>query len=320
VLWWIHSAYALAIGVGVMWLGSRNFAWLRITFAYIAFIWATSLVVPRLLAGRRVPVSWRRPLHLAVNYFNKNFYQQLLFFVLPVYWASATPGARNAWFVVLVAASAVLSTFDVVYDRHLSVKRPLTAVFFAFNLFACLNVTLPVVWGVSNAAAMRLSAALALLGFVTLLFRGRQLRQPRVLGLILFGALLLAVIVEFGRPFVPPAPLRIIEPTFGTTLQRTPPRVATALPWIEAGFNGRLYVVTPISAPLGLHDRVRHRWSVGARPVFTSPYYEVTGGRRQGYRLWTSAAMGELAPGSRVQVDVETEAGQLVGRAVLDVR
>jgi hypothetical protein len=29
-LWWLHSLYALALGVGFMWLGKRNFAFLRV--------------------------------------------------------------------------------------------------------------------------------------------------------------------------------------------------------------------------------------------------------------------------------------------------
>lgn len=319
-LWWLHSLYALAIGIGVMWLGSRNFAWLRVTFVYVAFIWLSSLVAPRLLVSRVVPVAWRRPLHLAVNYFNKNFYQQLLFFVLPVYWASVTPGARNMWFAVLVGVSAVLSTFDVVYDRHLSVKRPLTAVFFGFNLFACLNVTLPVIFAVSNAMAMRLSAAAAAFGFLTLLLRARHLRRPRMLGGVAAGALMLVMFVEVIRPFVPPAPLRVVAPAFGTSIRRQPPSVPAALSAIDAGYTGRLYVVTPIWAPLGLRDRVRHRWTVDGKALFTSPFYEVTGGRNQGYRLWSSAPAVGLPAGARVAVDIETEAGQLVGRAHLPVR
>jgi hypothetical protein len=321
LLWWLHSAWALAFGVGVMWLGSRNFAWLRVTYAYIAFIWLTSLLVPRLLVSRRLPVGWRKPVHLGVNYFNKNFYQQLLFFVLPVYWASVTPWSLNMWFVGIVAVSAVLSTFDVVYDRHLSVKRGLTALFFAFNLFACLNVALPVLWSVSNATAMRGSALLALLGFATLRFSVKQLLvRPRVQLAVALGGVLLGLLVEFGRPLIPPAPLALVDPVFATAVQRTPLRVTAPVAELPAGFSGRLHVVTPISAPLGLKDRVRHRWSVNDVPIGTTASYEVTGGRAQGYRLWTAVPLTGVPTGATVRVDVETEAGQLIGRAQLPVR
>jgi hypothetical protein len=168
--------------------------------------------------------------------------------------------------------------------------------------------------------AMRVSVLVALAGFVSLLLRGRQLRRPRVVGFVVLGAALLAFFAEFVRPFVPPAPLRLVAPSFGTSIRRQPPAVPSPLDTIEASYTGRIYVVTPIWAPLGLRDRVRHQWSAAGRPIFTSPYYEVTGGRSQGYRLWTSAPVSALAAGTRLQVDVETEDGQLVGRAHLPVR
>jgi hypothetical protein len=320
VLWWVHSTWALAFGIGVMWLSARNYAWLRVTYAYVAFIWLSSLLLPRLLASRLVPPPWRRTVQLTINYFAKNFYQQLLFFVLPVYWASSTLWASNTWFVAAVAISAVLSTFDIVYDRHLSVKRPLTALFFAFNVFVCANVALPVLWRMSNAVSLRVSAALALAGFVTLLYGLRRRRLWRVLAVGVVGALLLGVLVEFGRPLIPPAPLRLVTPAFGTAMRRLPPRMAEPVTEVEAGFGGRLFVLTPIWAPLGLEDRVRHRWRIDGHAVYESQLYKVTGGRAEGYRLWTSLVVPTLAAGSRVSVDVETEAGQLIGRAVLQVK
>ena len=282
-LWWLHSGWALAIGIGVLWLGARNYAWLRVTYAYVAFIWLASFALPRLLRSPRIPAPWHRPLQLAVNYFVKNFYQQLLFFVLPVYWASTTFGARNSWFVVLVAASAVLSTFDVVYDRYLSAKRHLTAVFFGFNLFACVNVVLPVLWSVSTAAALRISAALAVLGMMSIAVERPRLRRRSTTAGLVLGSLAVAALVEFGRPLIPPAPLRVVRAEFGDQIQRQPPVIPRPLTTLGAGFSGRLYLVTAISAPLGLRDRVRHVWSVDGRAChgITS----LRGDRRQGAGL-----------------------------------
>ena len=39
ILWWLHSLYALILGIGMMWLGARKFAYLRIAIFYISFIW-----------------------------------------------------------------------------------------------------------------------------------------------------------------------------------------------------------------------------------------------------------------------------------------
>jgi hypothetical protein len=320
VLWWLHSTWALLFGTGVMWLGSRNYAWLRVTYGYIAFIWLASFGLPRLLRSPRLAPHWHRPLQLAVNYFVKNFYQQLLFFVLPVYWASSTPGSRNFVFVALVAVSALLSTFDVVYDRHLSVKRALTATFFGFNLFACANVILPVLWQVSNAAALRVSVGLAIVAMTTLAVEWSNLRDRSVVFGLSLSAVLLVVLVELGRPWIPPAPLRVVRAEFGDQIRRTPPSIANRLDALPGGDAARVYVLTAISAPLGLRDRVRHVWSVDGRQVLALGPYEVTGGRERGYRLWSSYVLKPAASVSAVQVDVQTEAGQLIGRAHLGRR
>ena len=119
--------HALLFGIGVMWLGHRNFAFLRVTLFYVFFIWITSLLLPRLVP--RLGQRWGRWLQRVIHYFNRNFYQQILFFILPIYYASATLRSRNMVFVILLTASALLSTLDVVYDRHLSTKWSRAALF-----------------------------------------------------------------------------------------------------------------------------------------------------------------------------------------------
>jgi hypothetical protein len=320
VLWWLHSGWALLLGCGVMWLGSRHHGLLRLAVLQLAFVWVAALVVPALgaRAGSR-PSPWAERGRLVINYFSKNFYQQLLFFLLPIYYASASAWSWNLLFVAFLAVSALLSTLDVVYDRHLSVKRGLMAVFFAFNLFACLNVMLPTIWRLSNAFAMRASAVLAVVAFMTILIGRRTFRWPRGWVLVGVSAAALLVTVEFARPLIPPAPLRLVSATFGVSLAaRTPPQIRTAIDRVDAGWTGRLYALTAVYAPNGLVDRIGQRWYVNGQLVWTSKFYEVLGGRADGYRLWTSQMLKE-APTGHVRVDVVTEAGQLVGRCSIPI-
>jgi hypothetical protein len=315
LLWTVHSLWALALGVVVMWLGARNYAWLRVTLFYIAFLWVTSLFVPALVDEPGGPTRWRGRLRLVINYFHKNFYQQLLFFLLPVYYASATAWSPNLLFVVFLGASALLSTFDLFYDRHLSVHRGLLAVFFAFNLFACINVMLPAVWSISNRIALPLSAGLAVLAFATIRYRLRDLPSLSVRRPVGIAAVALVVLVGLGRPLIPPAPLKVLRSDFGAGIDRQTLQVFGRTDTIPAGWSGRLYVMTAIDAPLGLRDRIAHRWYQDGRLIYASASYSLTGGRAQGFRLWTSAPVKGFRPGSRIWVDVKTEGGQLVGRA-----
>ena len=158
-LWWLHSVWALAFGVGVMWLGARNFAYLRIAILHVAFIWVTSIALPLIVRSGTLPLVWRRRSQLVINYLNKNFYQQLLFFILPIYWLSTTPGSRNMLFVALLATAALLSTMDLVYDRHVAMQRVLTALFFAFSVFAGAAAALPILWQIESVTALWMAAA-----------------------------------------------------------------------------------------------------------------------------------------------------------------
>ena len=315
-LWWLHSLYALILGIGIMWLGKRNFSYLRLVVFHISFIWLSSLFLPKLLNHPRLPVPWTPRLRFLVNFFNKNLYQQMLFFVLPIYYASATLVSRNIAFVLLVGLSATLSTLDVIYDRHVSVKRALTAAFFAFNLFALINVMLPILWSVSNTLATRASAALACLGFLSLYYPMSQFKVPR--RALAFGTgILILGLAELGRPLIPPAPLRLASVEFGGDFDKAALRVVSPLTELQPNQSLRLYGVTAIKAPLGLTERVRHRWYENGKLIFASPFYNMVGGREEGFRLWTSFSFKSIAPGTKLRLDLETEGGQLIGRAEL---
>lgn len=316
-IWWLHSFYALILGIGIMWLGTRNFAYLRVTVFYVGFIWVSSLLLPNLAEYPRLSTAWARRIRLVVNYFNKNFYQQMLFFVLPVYYGSATLWSRNILFVLLVGLSATLSSLDIVYDRHLSVRRSLTAVFFAFNLFALINVMLPVLWSISNTWAMRVSAVLALLGFLTLYYPPSQWRAPGNLALLFLIASMLLILVELGRSFIPPAPLRLAKVQFGREVERESRQIKSPLTKGFAERSLQVYGLTAIKAPLGLKERVRHRWYENDKLVCESPLYSVVGGREEGFRLWTRCTFTGIPPGALLRLDLETKGGQLIGRAWL---
>ncbi|MSP41476.1 MAG: DUF2914 domain-containing protein [Deltaproteobacteria bacterium] len=318
-LWWLHSGYALLLGIAIMWLGARNHNYLRVTVLHVSFIWLSSLFLPKLLRQPWLPERWAPRLRLVVNYFNKNLYQQALFFVLPIYYASSTFGSRNFIFVVALAVSALLSTLDVVYDRHLSASRILTALFFAFNLFALVNVMLPVLLSVSNTWTARLGALLAALGLISLLDLFPNSKRWRY-SCAALAAMVMLFFVEIGRSYIPPAPLRLVSAEFGAGYERAEMRLTPPIGKIEAGRKRQVYALTAIKAPLGLRERVRHRWHKNGLLVWDSPLIEVTGGREQGFRLWTTYVFDNLEARAKLRLDVETEGGQLIGRARLTAR
>jgi uncharacterized protein DUF5924 len=315
-LWWLHSLYALILGIGLMWLGKQNFTYLRVAVFYLSFIWLSSALLPKLFTYRRFPLMWAPRLRLIVNFLNKNLYQQMLFFVVPIYYASATLGSRNIVFVSLVCFSALLSTLDIVYDRHLAAKRLLTASFFAFNLFVLINVMLPILWSVSNTLTTRVSGILAFIGFLTLGYPAAPSFLRRV-ATLLCAAILFTGLVELGRPFIPPAPLRIASVEFGTSFEPQSLQMLVPITVLNAGNSLQLFGLTAIKAPLGLREKLRHRWYENGKAVYASSFHDIVGGRAAGFRLWTSYTFAGIAPGAIIQLDLETEGGQLIGRAAL---
>jgi len=313
-LWWLHSAWALAFGIGIIWVGARRFDYLRLAIFHIVFIWVASRAVHHLVEDPGPGSVWRRRLLVALNYFNRNFYQQILFFILPIYYISATAGSANFIFVIVLAASAVLSTLDVVYDAQVASRRILGALFFAFNLFATINLMLPILWATGHVTAMRVSAVLALLAFATIYHERRHHSLRESISTIAVAAVLLVALVERGRAFLPPAPLRLGVSAFGTGIRAEPPEITGRLS-TRPEEPGRLYLLTRVVAPIGLEDAVRHRWFRDGILFYESPAYAVRGGRELGYRLWTYATPTPDAV--TIHVDVVTAGGQLIGRTSL---
>lgn len=316
-LWWLHSLYALLLGAGVMWLGTKDFRYLRVALFYLLFIWGSSLLLPWLIRLPNITPLWTRRLRLLINYFSKNFYQQMLFFILPVYAASTTWWSSNMIFVLLTGISAVLSTLDLVYDRYISVHWRLGTGFFAFNLFACFNVLLPSLWGVGTTWSVRGSAVLAILGFATLCYRLSSLDGRQRRAVILAGALLMLAVVELGRPLVPPVPLRLMKMETGTGFSARSRQIRKVLKELPSGFSGRIYGMTAIAGPAGFQEKVRHRWKLDGRVVFDSPCYQIRSGRVEGFRLFTSVQLNRIRPGQTLQLEALTEGGQLIGRLSL---
>jgi hypothetical protein len=316
-LWWIHSGWALVFGVGVMLLGATKPSYAKVIMFHVGFIWLSSLFLPILLRIPKLSGRWAGRIRLAFNYLSKNFYQQLLFFSLPVYYLSATFWSRNVAFLALLAGVAALSTLDIVYDRYLSVKWHMAALFLGFSAFASVNVMLLVLWVISNSLALYLSALFALGLFASMVYRFTPFRGKAFwvsLGACALGVLMVA---RLGAPLVPPATLSLGDVTFSQVVDRTsrqPLRPFAALP---PGYQGRLTALTPIRAPFGLTEYVRHRWYLDGALFYSSSPHHFRGGRSTGYRYWTAIKLQSgMAPKS-IRVDVETATGQLIGRAYL---
>jgi hypothetical protein len=328
-LWWLHSAYALAIGAGVVAFARTGFEHARWLAVSLGVAWLLVVALFRLFgSGGPAHVlstgdTRARARFYAMTYALKNLYQGMLFFLLPFYWKSTTIGAPNAWFVLLLGACAVISTVDVVFDRVLMRWRSLGSLFHGITLFGCLNLVIPALLPDTRTLWTLLAAAgMAVVSFWTLHVTVRQLKR-RITVAAFLGSLAAGMGLAYGaRAAIPPVPMYLSSAAVGPR-QLADGRLAMEVKTLNPLVIQDLIAVTDVVVPGGKGDRLRHVWRQEGREVHRST--EETSripGPKGVVRLRSSLVERDL-PLDLVgawTVDVETEDGQLVGRAGFEVR
>ena len=323
-LWWLHSAYALALGAGVVLFAQKGFGharWLAVT---LGLAWLLVVLVFRLFASggelRAFDASdTKTRVHFYVmTYALKNLYQGMLFFLLPFYWKSTTLDAANAWFVVLLAACAVLSTLDIVFDRVLMRWRALASLFHGITLFGCLNLVIPALFlDTRTLWSLLAAAAITVVGFWTLHVTGRALRKKMYMAL--FGLSVGAGVATAyaARAAIPPVPMYVSSAAVGPK-QLPDGRLAMEVKTLHPSVIQELIAVTDVVVPGGKGDRLRHVWRHEGREVHRSTEETSRIDGPKGVVRLRSSLSGRDLPEDLVgawAVDVETEDEQLVGRA-----
>ncbi len=222
-------------------------------------------------------------------------------------------------FVALIAMSALVSTLDLVYDRHLSTNRDLVAAFFAVNLFACLTAAVPIVWRVGPTLALRISAGLAFVGFASF-YLGRRVgaeAKPWIGMLAVALVLALAITLRPAADSAGPA---------ASVVGRLRRRRAAANPADESTIRSRARRLVGDARRRDRNQRADGADGIGPPSVADqrrhrahdecAPRERRTQGRVPSL---DRAADRQRAGGGAISVDVETDAGQLIGRATIRV-
>ncbi len=342
-LWWLHSAYALTLGVGVVIFANRGFARARWLAVSIISAWLLVVASFRLFGGRSaegpesVPHRGLRreapQLNLrfgVLSYVLRNLYQGMLFFLLPFYWKGATFWAPNVAFVFVLAVVAVLSTLDVVFDEVVMRNRVLVSVLHGFTLFASLELLVPALLPQTRSLVALLAAAtITVLAFFTLHVPPRQWARGRTITLLVLSAVAGSGLAYAARTLVPPVPMHLAHGAVGPYLLGDG-RLVMEVKSLHTSAIRELVVVTDVAIPSGEGDELHHVWRHEGIEVHRERHPSRTQGPRETLRLASmlgprgTPTAPELRPlpkniAGAWAVDVETKDGQLVGRVAFHV-
>ncbi|UTW09906.1 DUF5924 family protein [Pseudomonas benzenivorans] len=310
---WLVAIFGFASGLASFLLVERQ-AQLASVLALVmlaSWLWLALENLLRASIARWFGLKLPPPL---LRYATQLIHQESLFFVLPFFFITTTWNSGQALFSALLGAAALVSIIDPLYYRWLAPRRWLFLAFHTLTLFAVLLTALPIILQLTTAQSYQLALAVAvLLSFPSLYGSINVAAWWR--GLLLLGlTLALGASGWLARFWVPPATLWLTEVALSSEFdgyRRTPGKRVKQLDLEQLRRQG-LYAYAAISAPRGLDERIYHVWLHEGKEVERIAL-TIHGGRKQGYRAWTRKQNFPTDALGRWQVQVVTEAGQMIG-------
>ena len=310
---------ALALGIiGVVYMRrGLGFAPVAVGLLMLAWIGAEAL---RRLAPDASPINslesvprWRRLILPAAGSVVSGLWQDVLFYLLPLWWASAVLSSWNVAFPLALTGMALFSCFED-HWRDWVLKRPIVhAAWSAVVLFATL-VPATALLDVPLRIALAVSAALASLAITITVWPRLNLAptERRLVAVTITATA--AILLSWSAPTLPPVPVVRIASGTGTAVQNRSLIGAT-----DAFPEGtrQVYAWFAIAAPAGYRQKVRVEWHHEGALAGRALETEVIGGRPEGFRTWAA----HTAPAAgRWQVELRTDSSQLVARESFTVR
>ncbi len=265
-IWWLHSFVALGFGIVVMAFARKGLAHADKVLMALGASWILVFVAFRFIVGpaNRKPDERfvKKGVRLVTNYVIKQMYQQMFFFLVPLYAASAmwSTSSPNWWIVPLLLLCAVLSTMDLVFDNFIMEHKNIAASMYGLCMFSVLNVLLPLSFHVSHFDALMTAAAITPTAVALLSYPIASVLKGRGLAIMLLSTAGLCAACYLGRAFVPPAPMAMAAGGIGhgsAGSYECIPGPMREMP--DTQLDG-LRCITEISEPGGINDQVVHVW------------------------------------------------------------
>ncbi len=304
---------SLAMGLVTLAVVHRGYGFAPVAVSILVAAWTATAAVGRWLgplpeaAGAEGP--WRRRLRTVASSLVVGLYQNVLFYLLPIWFGSATWPSANLAFPTVLAAMALFSCFEYPYRRWVLDRPVVRAAWSAVILFAALVPA--VAWLTDEPLRVYVAAAAAASSLVAVAMVIPTIRLRSVRGSLVAMAAVAAwtALMMAALPLLPPVPLVRAGIAVGTGVQGRE-LIGEADRFMPS--TPHVYAWVAIEAPPSYRQGLRFEWyregHLHGRPVTA----EVTGGRKGGYRTWARVTTPQ--PGDW-RVDVVADSDQLVARA-----
>lgn len=329
-IWWLHTAYALSLGAFVATFASKGFERARMLTLSLTAAWVLVVFFFRFFgtgARQDFMTAWpgMRRRFFIMSYMMKNLFQGMLFYLLPFYWKSSSYDAKTYVVFVGLAACAIVSTLDLVFDRVLLRFKSVASGFFATTLFGCTNLVIPALLpNTPVIVSLLVAAGLAVATFLLFHLSIERLRRPAALAGFAAAVGFGVIGVYFARVHVPPVPLTLRSGGVGPALG-SDGGLALELRSIReaelAGDKGQLYAVTDV-AVIGNGEHFRHVWRRGDKEIAHTTA-EAAPTKEPGVVRVASKVAADAwptEPKGVYTVDVITDSDQIVGRVVFEIK
>lgn len=322
-LWWLHSVYALGLGISVVAFAQKGFDHARWLAVSVGAAWLLVVLFFRVHGSGRAQAplgdasTKHRVRFFAMTYALKNLYQGMLFFLLPFYWKATTFWTHNSWFVLLLGLCAFLSTLDIVFDRVVFRSRALASLFNGVAIFGCLNLVVPALFPDTRTLySLLLAAGITVVAFWTIHMSLAMLKDRR--WIMLFFATLAGALglVHSARAAIPPVPMYVSKGAVGPMVMKNG-ELGMIVHELHPSVIDKLIAITDVVVPGGKGDSLVHVWRHDNDEVHRAMETTSKVDGPEGTVRLRSGLMGRDLPKrlvGRWTVDVETQDGQLVGR------
>jgi hypothetical protein len=250
--------------------------------------------------------------NFVVNFISQSLQQELLFFSLPFLIGATQRDLGQLAFTGLVAAAALLSTVDPVYERIIATRAARRMSFHAFCSWIAALVVLPMVLSLPLETSLPLSLlAVALWLLVTLPMSLHSLPHLRTKIAWIAGMIAVPLLIWEFRAQVPAAGLAVVDARVTQTIDGLTPGARVRVVR-RADLEQGVIAFASIRAPAGLAQIVIFEWRHNDERERIEA--EIQGGKADGFRTFSRKQIFPEDPVGLWTVDLLTPQEQLLER------